>query len=288
MASTKHILKDTLRKLKNLYQQENRTPGTVTRIAIKPQWNVVIGTEGQCGIASNFTGIHDIYENQQVSPAAFKPLIGENILEVAEKRINSTDIQEMATGIAAMNALSHPFMSPDSLRKRGFEVLEGMSQLARFITKSDIVSIVGYGGVVRLVIDKCKELHITDMRSLDTFKTILIGKEIEFGPKALTLHSDKENEAVLTKSDVVIITGSAIVNGTFDELMGYSAKARTKGMYGPSISFIPDVLFEQGVDFMMSYWVQDSARFEYDTFNDMDMEMALKTFQKQHVISRAK
>jgi uncharacterized protein (DUF4213/DUF364 family) len=288
MACRENILEETLTRLKVLYQEEKLVPGTITWIAIKPQWNVIIGTNGQCGMAINFTGIHDIYRNPEVSAKSLKPLIGKNLWDVANEKIISTDMWEKAIGIAAMNALSQPFLSPGSLRKRGFEVVEGMPHVADFVTHRDIVSIIGYGGVVREVVGKCRELHITEMRSQDTFQTIIIGEEIEFGPKALTIHPESENKAVLGKSDVVIITGSAIVNGTFDELMSYSTKARTVGMYGPSVSFIPDILFEQGVDFIFSYWVNDPARFEYDMFNEIDMEVTLKAFQKQHVMWREK
>ena len=45
------------------------------------------------------------------------------------------------------------------------------------------------------------------------------------------------------KSDIVMITASALVNGTFDKLIGYSKNARIRGLYGLA-AVISDVLFE--------------------------------------------
>jgi uncharacterized protein (DUF4213/DUF364 family) len=76
------------------------------------------------------------------------------------------------------------------------------------------------------------------------------------------------------------MTGSTIVNGTIDELLGYAAHARSVGLYGPSASIIPDVLFEEGVDFVLSHRVQDPQRFIEALMNDMNMESALRTHQR--------
>ncbi len=53
---------------------------------------------------------------------------------------------------------------------------------------------------------------------------------------------------VLPHSDIVIITGSTLVNNSLKDLVQYLPKAGTTILVGPSSSFIPDVLFEQGID----------------------------------------
>jgi uncharacterized protein (DUF4213/DUF364 family) len=110
---------------------------------------------------------------------------------------------------------------------------------------------------------------------------------VDYGPKVLSIHSERENEFFLSRSDVVILTGSSLVNGTFAELLAYSRRARSVGLYGPSVGIIPDVLFEQGVDFVLSHRIRDPERFRYDMVNDIDMETALKTSQQLQVIRKA-
>jgi uncharacterized protein (DUF4213/DUF364 family) len=52
---------------------------------------------------------------------------------------------------------------------------------------------------------------------------------------------------VLPASDIVIITGQTLVNGTIDELLSYINEGSKVIVTGPSVSIIPDVLFENKV-----------------------------------------
>jgi len=287
MPETTDILVRTLQRLETLYQEENLEPGTIAQIVVKPQWNVILGANGQCGMAINFTGIHDIYDSPELSAAPFKPFIGRDLLQVAYDHIASSDMQKRGIGVAAMSALSQPLLAPQSLQRRGLEILGDMYHLADFVTADDTVAIVGYGGVVRTVLGKCRELHVTEMRPPERFRSIIVGERVAYGPQLVTVHPAEENRAVLSKAQVVIITGSSLVNGTFGELMSYTDGARAVGLYGPSVSFIPDVLFDDGVQFILTYRVEDAKRFEFDALNDLDMEVALKRYQGQQVIRRA-
>jgi len=44
------------------------------------------------------------------------------------------------------------------------------------IRSTDIVTVVGYGGLVRSLVGICKEIHITEMRPSETFITTVIGR----------------------------------------------------------------------------------------------------------------
>ena len=79
------LLKHTLHRLRHLYETQSLKPGKVLEIGLKPQWNVVIGSSGQCGMAINFTGIHSLHETPEPD---------------LEKLIRSTDI---VTVVAILN-----------------------------------------------------------------------------------------------------------------------------------------------------------------------------------------
>jgi uncharacterized protein (DUF4213/DUF364 family) len=296
MTAYNDILGETFKRLKSLYKKEKLTDEKLTKIVIKPQWNVVIGGERQSGIAINFTGKHAIYEEQDMNFRELQRWIGKQLFEVAEENFSSGDLQTRSIGIAAMSALSQPLLEPISMKKRGFFLHpwldfqhagnQGM-YLHDFVRPTDIVVIVGYGGVVRRFLGRCRELHVTEMRPKELFQTIIIGDQIEYGPQHIRIHSAEENNDVLSRADVVIITGSTLVNGTFEKLLSYARQARVIGMYGPSASFIPDVLFEQGVNFVSSFRVTDQSRFLYDTINDVDMEVALKQHQQSYIAQNA-
>ncbi len=148
------------------------------------------------------------------------------------------------------------------------------------VRPEDIVSLIGYGGMVQNVLGRCRELHVADMRPPETLLTTIIGETVRLEPSQVNLHGAEDDEALLGGSDVVIITASSLVNGTIDELLRYAARARSVGLYGPSASVIPDVLFEEGADFVLSHRVQDRERFIEALMNDMNMESALRKYQR--------
>jgi len=281
-----NLLKHTLHRLRHLYETEGFKPGVVLEIGLKPQWNVVIGSDGQCGMAINFTGIHSLEETAEPDLEKLKSYIGGSLVAMADEAIASRDVHMRSVGVAAMSALSQPFLAADSLRTRGFECVERPAVMEDLIRSTDIVTVVGYGGLVRSLVGICKEVHVTEMRPRETFITTVIGKTVDYGPKVVTVHGERENEFVLGRSDVAILTGSSLVNGTFAELLAYSHRARSVGLYGPSACIIPDVLFEQGVDFVLSHRIRDAESFRHDMVNDIDMETALKAHQQLQVIRK--
>jgi len=276
------ILKRAFESVAKTYRLENRTPGTLRSIGIKPQWNVVIGTQGQCGLALNFTGEHAVYA-QKENPgqiASFQMWIGRNLLDFAAHLLDQEDIQSRSICLATLNALSQPLTDFDRLKNKGFTFTG--EEMPEFVRPEDVVMIIGYGGIVRFFAGKCKELHISDMRPKESFQTMIIGKQIGFGPKNITLHTADENKSIISRSDVVIITACTLVNDTFDELVQYAQKARVVGLYGPSAQLMPDFFLENGINFIRCFRVKDAQRFEYDMVNDQDMEVALKTYQQTY------
>lgn len=72
------------------------------------------------------------------------------------------------------------------------------------------------------------------------------------GPSGVFFHSAEENKEILPKSDIVIMSGCTLINGTFKELIEYSQKARIIGMFGPSGQTIPDFLLNCGINYILS------------------------------------
>ncbi|MEM3641992.1 MAG: DUF364 domain-containing protein, partial [Candidatus Bathyarchaeia archaeon] len=67
-------------------------------------------------------------------------------------------------------------------------------------------------------------------------------------------------EEVLPSADVVIITGTALANGTIDRLLELSKNAREKGLAGPTASVFPDPLFKHGVTLIGCIKVTDGEK----------------------------
>lgn len=63
--------------------------------------------------------------------------------------------------------------------------------------------------------------------------------------------------AVIPVSDIVIITGSTLVNNTFERLLDTTIPGSEVIITGPSSSFIPDLLFEKGISMIGSIRITD-------------------------------
>jgi uncharacterized protein (DUF4213/DUF364 family) len=281
------ILEETLKRLEALFQQVQLKPGKLVKAGLKPGWNAVIGTHGQCGMAMSFTGSSDAFGEPKIDLERLKSYVGKDLFEVAGTYLKSTSWQERAIGVASLSALSQPLLEPSQLRKRGFEVPEQSEHFSTLVNSEDIVAVVGYGGGITQLIGKCKELHVTDMRPRTAFQSILISDKIEYSPREVIVHPEKDNKEVLSRASVVIITGSSLVNSTFGELMSYTRNPRMVIMYGASVGLIPDIFLEQGVDGIHSYRVSDPAAFENGVLKEMNMESVIHTSQKSQSIWRS-
>jgi uncharacterized protein (DUF4213/DUF364 family) len=290
----KNILELTLERLLKLYEESGVRSGRLIRLGIKPWWNTVLGSNNECGVAANFTGIHAAHESRTENQK-FLDLIGKTLFEIADQGIHATDCMERSVGVAALSALSQHYLGCSSVRDRGFlaqcwtngdKLVRHYPTISRLVTRKDIVTVVGYGNEVRYLRGRCRELHVTDIRPKETFETVIIDKSITHGPRDIIVHSANENEHVLKIADVVIITASTLVNNAFEELMNYTSKARLVGLYGPGGSLIPDEFFKRDIDFITSFHISDPVRFSDDMINDHDMEFSIRTTQKQFMFMR--
>ena len=283
--SQRDTLKESLVKLKELYAQSDTAPGILTKVALRQGWNVVIGTGGQCGMALSFTGWIGAFREAQLDMEALQASIGKNLFEVADRRVDSESWQERSICAAAMSALSQPFVTPSSLEKRGFEAPPENPDFTSRLKPDDIAVIVGYGGGVSRSMGRCRELHVLDMRSRESIlATLITERGIEYAPGEVTLHPAEESESVMGRATAVSITGSTLVNGTFDSLMAQCRNARLVTVYGASAGFIPDIMMDRGVHMIHASRITDPAAFEAGIPYAFNMESVIRETQKHQTI----
>lgn len=277
------ILTKAYDKLQDEYERLGLQPERVSRFGLKPGWNAVIGENGCCGIAMSFGGNNPNYDRAQTDfeIGELKACIGAPLFDLARDNLGSPAIRRRSIAVAAMNALSQPLVRDKILEEKGFEVAV---EVSRLVKEGDVIAIVGYGGLVKEYTGRCRELHVTDQRPVSSFVTTMIGESVEHFPDNVCIHPENENEEVLSRADVVFITGSTLVNGTFDELARYAKNARLRCLYGSSAQLVPDVLFENGIDVVMSVAITDPAQFELDVKLASDMEGALKSRQRKYTV----
>lgn len=285
--SSQKILGKAYQTLVREYQRLNLAAGSVKKFGINPGWNAVIGTHGCCGAAMSFQDNNPCYGTDQTLQDIeyLKSCVGRSLFDVAHSNISDTRLSRRSIALTALNALSQPFVTDEILKAKGYTVGVEVKDLVR---SDDNLVIVGYGGLVKSYAGRCRDLHVTDQRPVETFRTTIIGETINYGPAGITVHSAEENREVLKDADVAIITGSTLVNGTFEEVVRYAKNARIRALYGSSAQLIPDVLFENGINIVMSVAFSDPEKFESDVMNAPDMETALRKHQRKYNVSSIK
>jgi len=165
-------------------------------------------------------------------------LEGKPVSEILKYALD-TNVLKSAIGVAAANAISQLIIESESeneyqiVRDRdGFDLLE--------IEPGETVSLIGaFGPYIRRLKMMGNPFFI-----------------VEKNPQTLRLDemkyfkSQTEMATALKESDVVIITGTAIVNHTIDHILSYISDRQRTAIIGPTASMIPDTFFKRGVNVM--------------------------------------
>lgn len=149
---------------------------------------------------------------------------------------DSWDLFERIIGVATLNALSQTVlrdMEFPLLRKNLIDVLE--------VEPSDTVTMIG--GIKPFIAPITR-----------SSKKLII---LERGSKEEGVYPDTACEELVPESDVVIITGSTLANGTIDRLLELSKNARKIAIVGPTTSIVPTPLFERNVDYCGGIQISD-------------------------------
>lgn len=117
-------------------------------------------------------------------------------------------------------------------------------------------TVIGYGGLLEMFIKDTdiKNIHVSDMsyeeRKIEIDSDL---KKFEKYGKNISVSGAEKTKEYLEKSRVVSITGSALSNGSMEELLDMSKKCKFRIIQGESCYLYPKVLFEKyGVDLIIS------------------------------------
>jgi uncharacterized protein (DUF4213/DUF364 family) len=158
---------------------------------------------------------------------------GSPVLEIAELA-NSWKLGEAVVGIAAINALSQIILERNIGSYMFIEDADCIDQIQ--IKEDDTVALVGYiRPFVPVIRSKTRKLYVMEKNPRVEGEDVL--------PETACME-------IVPKADIVIITGTAIVNGTIDHLLELSRNAREVAVAGPTASMIPDPLFKRRVTLM--------------------------------------
>ncbi len=274
--------------IKNIYKAESMTPDNLEKIIFSPKWSGVFAERGQAGMAFNFMGGHSVYGPVKdiKSIENLKQFVGKSLYDLIEHILPlDDDIHVRSICLAALNALSRPLILKGYTKLNAAAKFSNSKELS-FVSKEDIVVIIGYGGLIKEVYGKCKQLHIMDMRPSYMIVPISIGKGITYGDKNIFIHPAEKNEAIIPKADIVLMTGSTLVNGTFLDIINHAKNAKVVGMYGPSAQLFPDILIESGINYITSNVITKSDILETALMNNFNTKNMFDECTSRYTISK--
>jgi uncharacterized protein (DUF4213/DUF364 family) len=157
-----------------------------------------------------------------------------------------SNVLKSAIGVAAINGLSQLVIESEDAteyevvkEKDGFDLLE--------IQPGETVSLIGaFGPYIRRLKMMGNSFFVVE-KNPQTLRT----DEMKY------FKPEPEMPSALKKSDVVIITGTAIVNHTIDLILSYITDKHRTAIIGPTASMIPDAFFKRGVTVMAGVRILD-------------------------------
>jgi uncharacterized protein (DUF4213/DUF364 family) len=171
---------------------------------------------------------------------------GKPIPEILGYSLNA-NVLKSAIGVATMNALSQLIIESENEADYqiikdadGFDLLE--------IQPHETVSLIGaFGPYIRRLKMMRNPFFIVE-KNPQTLRS----DEMKY------FRSESDMGVAMVQSDVIIITGTAIVNHTIDVILSSVTDGTRTAIIGPTASMIPDVFFKRGVHVMAGVRILDS------------------------------
>jgi uncharacterized protein (DUF4213/DUF364 family) len=149
--------------------------------------------------------------------------------------MNLPDVTACAVGLGTLNALIAPPMSA---------VESDIADMLP-VDADDSVGMIGYfGPLVEPFKQRARALHIFERRP-----------DPEYG-----ILPESAAKDLLPKCQVVVMTATALLNHTIDDLLDLCKKAREIAILGPSTPFLPEVFVRHGVTMLSGLQVIDAAQ----------------------------
>ena len=153
-----------------------------------------------------------------------------------------------STILATCNAVSRKHMSEEGLAALGYKAKVGPEGgPVSTLKEGEVATVVGYGGMVRPMSKVAKKVFVTELEPELFSSYHITANGIAKGPTCSSVVPSARQEEYFSQSDRIFLTGCTLVTDTMDEIIE-QCKGKHIVVYGGTASFIPDILFECGIE----------------------------------------
>lgn len=274
-------MKDIRRILKlnmALYKEYNMPIANLNEFVFGFKWAMAIDNNKNISFALRIGKEKTIKEYEII----IHNLIGKPLDICIQELLAANDDTLRTLLIPLSNLMSKPLNSVELLKKRGIERTSGLN--FRYDVKDMKVGLIGYGVYIKFFLNKCREFHAFDLTPEKQILSYKISKDnTEIYPKSVYFHLGEDalnHRDILESLDIVIMSGSTLVNNSYLDILNACKNAKIKGIYGPSSELSPDYLFESGYNYIFSMSAKDSDEYlkasfapipDFNTFELMNL-----------------
>lgn len=159
----------------------------------------------------------------------------------------STDPVRYSLKVAALAALSSRFLT--AKRYKLFPGRDALDLLGPFAGARVVMVGAFTSYIKRLKKARAAKISVLELNR----QALATGDRKYFAPAAKAAQ-------VMKASDIIIITGASITNGTVDPLLRRLPAGAKTAIVGPTGSFLPDAFFEKGVTMVSGAQIYDADR----------------------------
>jgi len=241
------ILENTVKLVLDIYKYRKILPPKVSKVILGLGYT---GVELISYAYDPFLGLASTLPNIIRSTNCTKIDFAGSLTDKSFKELMSWSYQppslEKIIGIATLNAASQHILAV----KTPYKEIEG--DLVDFLKIKQDTKILFIGfmkPMIRKVLNKTKRICIIDNNPVIKrfYQNITILNDID---------DLKESELSV---DILFCTGTSLINNTLERIMTvFRKKTKCIVLIGPTISFLPDILFDKGVDVVGGMTIIDS------------------------------
>jgi uncharacterized protein len=219
---------------------------TISRLVKGLHFTAVQLSDGSCGLAaSEYTeNAQHIHPHQRFygafAPGTFRGSRVSELLKFEEDARVSEAVK-----VAVINAVSSGIGYGESAQVHYADTLDVLD-----LTGKKNITIVGaFHNYIRRLTESGHELKVVELS-----KEALHPEHLRY----FVAYSD--SAPVLGQSDIVIMTGSSLVNRTFEHLLGMCGAQTQKVLAGPTGGMLPGFLFAKGIDIIGATSITDAEK----------------------------
>lgn len=240
------ILNETFDLLKTRYESQFSTT-TIKRLHIGPFFAALQLSSGFCGLTSvEQSNLSCCARTRSRENTPFSPgnISGKKLLDLFSWPAESELLNIVK--LAAINAVSQELISTSD-----YTIIEDKDPIELVdLNNSKTICVVGaFDSYMRKIANSSSKLIVLELNEPavpDEFKQY-------YSPAA-------NASSVFPEADVIIITGSTLVNNTLDHILEIIPPNKQVIIVGPTAGLIPDVLFQHGIQIIGATRVVDADR----------------------------